>query len=140
MQNYRHFRVGQRVGMSIDPEGIHIMRKERTANVYTAKIVSPGVVEVLGVETRLGVPDELVRSGAREMTVEIPFDGVELFDNEEDGTFTGDISFIRYKGDHYHITIDTDWGEKLYVDTQDQWDLGDHVGITIRDIKARDNK
>ena len=140
MQNYRHFRVGQRVGMSIDPEGIHIMRKERTANVYTAKIVSPGVVEVLGVETRLDVPEELRRSGAKEMTVEIPFDGVELFDNEQDGTFTGDVSFILYKGDHYHITIDTDWGEKLYVDTQDQWDLGDHVGITIRDIKARDNK
>ena len=28
-------------------------------------------------------------------------------------------------------TIDTDWGEKLYVDTQDVWDLGDHVAITI---------
>ena len=140
IQNYRHFRVGQRVGMSIDPEGIHIMRKERTANVYTAKIVSPGVVEVLGVETRLDVPEELRRSGAKEMTVEIPFDGVELFDNEQDGTFTGDVSFILYKGDHYHITIDTDWGEKLYVDTQDQWDLGDHVGITIRNIKARDKK
>ena len=134
IQNYRHFRVGQRVGMSIDPEGIHIMRKERTANVYTAKIVSADVVEVLGVETRLDVPEELVRSGAKEMTVEIPFDGVELFDNEQDGTFTGDISFILYKGDHYHITIDTDWGDKLYVDTQDQWDLGDHVGITIRSL------
>ncbi len=131
IQNYRHFTVGQRVGMSIDPEGIHIMKKERTANVFTAKIVSADVIEVLGVETRFEVPDALVRGGAKEMTVEIPFDGVELYDNEQDGTFTGDVSFILYKGDHYHITIDTDWGEKLYVDTQDQWDLGDHVGISL---------
>ena len=154
MQNYRHFAVGQRVGMSVSPDGIHIMRRERTANVYRAKIVSIGgtasepyhsattplsdsVVEVLGVETRCQLPVESKAKAGDEIDVEIPFDGVELFDNEEDGTFTGDISFILYKGDHYHLTIDTDWGEKLYVDTQDQWDLGDHVGITIRNIKVR---
>lgn len=57
----------------------------------------------------------------------VPFNKIELFDNESEGTFTGDISFILYKGDHYHLTIDTDWGEKLYVDTQDVWDLGDRV-------------
>ena len=26
---------------------------------------------------------------------------------------------------------DTDWGDTLYVNTQDQWDLGDHVAITV---------
>lgn len=62
---------------------------------------------------------------------------MELTDNEQDGTFTGDVSFILYKGDHYHLTVDTDWGEKLYVDTQDQWDLGDHVGIIIKDFEIR---
>ena len=29
------------------------------------------------------------------------------------------------------LSCHTDWGEKLYVDTQDVWDLGDHVAITI---------
>ena len=65
------------------------------------------------------------------INVNVDFGKIELFDNESEGTFTGDISFILYKGDHYHLTIDTDWGEKLYVDTQDVWDLGDHVAITI---------
>ena len=54
-----------------------------------------------------------------------------LFDNEQEGTFTGDVDFILYKGNHYHLTVSTDWGEKLYVNTQDQWDLGDHVAITV---------
>ena len=72
--------------------------------------------------------------------VKVAVDAVELFDNEQDGTFTGDICFILYKGNHYHLTIDTDWGEKLYVDTQDVWDLGDHVGITIQKVECGEMK
>ena len=138
IQNYRHFQVGQRVGMSVAPDGIHIMRKERTANVLKARVARDGVVEVLGVETRCQLAENT--HAGDDIEVEIPFDGVELFDNEQDGTFTGDISFILYKGDHYHLTIDTDWGEKLYVDTQDQWDLGDHVGITVSKINVKEKQ
>ena len=72
-----------------------------------------------------------LKDGKEVINVNVDFGKIELFDNESEGTFTGDISFILYKGDHYHLTIDTDWGEKLYVDTQDVWDLGDHVAITI---------
>ncbi len=128
IQNYKHFAVGQTIGMSMIPDNIHIMKKEYTTNVYRAKVSAPGVIEVLGCEFRV---DEAQTEGAEELTVTIPFGKVELFDNEQDGTFTGDISFILYKGNHYHLTIDTDWGEVIHVDTQDVWDLGDHVGITI---------
>ena len=37
----------------------------------------------------------------------------------------------RYKGDHYHLTVSSDWGEDIFVDTNDVWDNGDHVGISI---------
>ena len=129
IQNYKHFEVGQSVGMSVIPDNIHIMKKERTANVFTAKVCGKDVIEFLGCEFKkellLNMQDQ------ETVTAVVPFDKIELFDNEEEGTFTGDISFILYKGNHYHLTIDTDWGEKLYVDTQDVWDLGDHVAITI---------
>lgn len=128
IQNYKHFAVGQTVGMSVIPDNIHIMKKEYTTNIYRAKVTAPGIIEVLGCEFRV---EESLTANAEEVTVSIPFDKVELFDNEQDGTFTGDISFILYKGSHYHLTIDTDWGEAIHVDTQDVWDLGDHVGITI---------
>ena len=36
MQNYKHFAVGQTVGLCVAPDNIHIMRKERTANVLDA--------------------------------------------------------------------------------------------------------
>ena len=137
IQNYKHFEVGQTIGMSVIPDNIHIMKKERITNTFDAKVNGDGTIEFLGCEYQMEIPEEIKDkiqtdgNGNETIRVNVPFNKIELFDNESEGTFTGDISFILYKGDHYHLTIDTDWGEKLYVDTQDVWDLGDHVAITI---------
>ena len=138
IQNYKHFEVGQTIGMSVIPDNIHIMKKERTTNTFEAKLTGNGCIEFLGCEYSEGIPADVQaaiskaeKEGKESINISIDFDKIELFDNEEEGTFTGDICFILYKGDHYHLTIDTDWGEKIYVDTQDVWDLGDHVAITI---------
>lgn len=137
IQNYKHFEVGQTIGMSVIPDNIHIMKKDRITNTFDAKVNSDGTIEFLGCEYQMEIPAEMKdkiqtdENGNQTIRVNVPFNKIELFDNESEGTFTGDISFILYKGDHYHLTIDTDWGEKLYVDTQDVWDLGDHVAITI---------
>ena len=138
IQNYKHFEVGQTIGMSVIPDNIHIMKKERTTNTFEAKLTGNGCIEFLGCEYSEGIPADVQtaiskaeQEGKDSINISIDFDKIELFDNEEEGTFTGDICFILYKGDHYHLTIDTDWGEKIYVDTQDVWDLGDHVAITI---------
>lgn len=137
IQNYKHFEVGQTIGMNVIPDNIHIMKKERTTNTFEAKVNGDGTIEFLGCEYQIEIPEDkknLIHTdedGKEVINVNVDFGKIELFDNESEGTFTGDISFILYKGDHYHLTIDTDWGEKLYVDTQDVWDLGDHVAITI---------
>ena len=138
IQNYKHFEVGQTIGMSVIPDNIHIMKKERTTNTFEAKLTGNGCIEFLGCEYSEGIPADVQtaiskaeKEGKDSININVDFDKIELFDNEEEGTFTGDICFILYKGDHYHLTIDTDWGEKIYVDTQDVWDLGDHVAITI---------
>ena len=114
--------------MSVAPEGIHIMHKERTENRLKGVMRDRDVVEFLGCEFRC------LRSDFKEgdeVTVKIPFDRIELTDNEEDGMINGDVNFILYKGDHYHLTVGTDWGKNLYVDTQDVWENSDHVGIKI---------
>ena len=41
------------------------------------------------------------------------------------------MKFILYKGNHYHLTVFTDWDEDIFVDTNDVWDDGDRVGIRI---------
>ena len=50
----------------------------------------------------------------------------------DDGVTSGEVWFILYKGDHYHLTVKTESGEYLYVDTDDIWDKGDLAGISIQ--------
>jgi spermidine/putrescine transport system ATP-binding protein len=77
--------------------------------------------------------------GGESVIVEVDFDKVELMDNKEDGVMMGDVRFILYKGDHYHLTIRTENGDNLYVDTHDVWDDRDIVGIKIQpeDIRIK---
>ena len=56
---------------------------------------------------------------------------IELPDNPEEGTTRGIITFILYKGNHYHLTVETESHEKLFVDTTDVWEDFDEVGIKI---------
>lgn len=131
IQNYQHYDVGQTIGMSVVPDNIHIMHSNSQENLFDG-IVKNDTITFLGCEFKLSEVQKNGITAEGQVKVHVPCDEIELTDNQEDGTFTGDVSFILYKGNHYHLTVDTDWGEKLYVDTQDQWDLGDHVGIKIK--------
>ena len=131
IQDYNRYDVGEKIGMSVVPDNIHIMHRA-AENVFQAE-VNEDTVTFLGCEYTMNEEmKNIARNAGKNIVAKVPCSEVELTDNEEDGTFTGDVSFILYKGDHYHLTVDTDWGEKLFVDTQDQWDLGDHVGIIIK--------
>ena len=64
--------------------------------------------------------------------VQIPFGSVDLLDDIDAGLTSGEVHFILYKGDHYHLTIRTTDRGYFWVDTQDIWDKGDLVGINIK--------
>ena len=129
VQDYHSSDVGQKVGLRIKPVDIHVMKKERLCNTFEGKIVDDNHVEFLGCTFECrpghGLP------GGTDVKVEVDFDDVVLEDNEDDGSLTGEVKFILYKGNHYHLTVLTDWDEDIYVNTNDVWDNGDHVGISI---------
>lgn len=106
IQDYHAFEPGKEVGLLVKPEDIQVMQKERLCNHLT----------INGKE------------------YDIPFNKVSLQDNEEDGMMQGEVYFILYKGDHYHLQVRTDEGEDIYVDTNDIWDDGDRVGIKFDGI------
>ena len=74
-----------------------------------------------------------------DVLVDVDFGKINLLDNAEDGMLTGEVKFILYKGNHYHLTVWSDWDENVFVDTNDVWDDGDRVGISIppEDIRVR---
>ena len=129
VQDYHHFEVGQDVGLLIKPDDIHIMKKERTCNTFEGKVVDDTHVEFLGCNFEC-LPEQTAGMDAgTEVDVCVPFESVILYDNEEDGALTGSVRFILYKGNHYHLTVASDWDEDVFVDTDDIWDKSDHVGI-----------
>ena len=115
--------------MIVKPSDIHVMRKERICNTIEGKVIDSTHVEMLG--TQFLCPEIQDCQEGENVLVEVPFGKVELMDNKEDGQQVGDVRFILYKGDHYHLTVRTADGENLYVDTTDVWDDGDIVGIRI---------
>jgi spermidine/putrescine transport system ATP-binding protein len=130
IQDYNSFDVGQQVSMIIKPSDIHVMKKERVCNRFETKMIDSTHVEILG--TSFVCNEQEGIEGGESVIVEVDFDKVELMDNKEDGITVGDVRFILYKGDHYHLTVRTIDGDNIYVDTHDVWDDRDIVGIRIQ--------
>ena len=138
VQDYHAFEAETEVGMLVKPFDIHIMKKERICNTFEGKLIDETHVEFLGCEFECA-PVDLQRVPLGDVLVDVDFGKINLLDNAEDGMLTGEVKFILYKGNHYHLTVWSDWDENVFVDTNDVWDDGDRVGISIapEDIRVR---
>lgn len=135
IQDYNAFEPGSEVGLIIRPNDIQVMRKERSFNTFEGEIIDENHVRFLGEDFECK-PQTKFNAGDK-VSVRVDFDKVELTDHQEDGKLWGEVHFLLYKGDHYHLTILTDEGDHIWVDTNDIWDKGDLVGINFapKDIK-----
>ena len=129
IQDYNAFEVGSEVGLIIKPVDIHVMEKERTCNTFIGKMIVKTYVEIL--DTSFLCEEMEGIEGGEKVKVEVPFDKIDLMDNEDEGNLLGDVRFILYKGNHYHLTVRTETGENIYVDTHDVWDNRDLVSVRI---------
>lgn len=138
VQDYHAFEAGTEVGMLVKPFDIHIMKKERICNTFEGKLIDETHVEFLGCEFEC-TPVDLQKVPLGDVLVDVDFGKINLLDNAEDGMLTGEVKFILYEGNHYHLTVWSDWDENVFVDTNDVWDDGDRVGISIapEDIRVR---
>ena len=137
VQDYHEFVPGTQVGMLVKPEDIQVMQKERLWNTFDGEMLEGGMVRFL--DEDWPVSDSVAErfSAGDKVTVRVPFERVTLLDHEDDGVLAGDVHFILYKGDHYHLTIRTDDGDDIFVDTNDVWDDGDRCGIQIAPSSIR---
>ncbi len=129
IQDYDAYPVGSTVQLYIDPDDIQVMKKERTANVFEGVVKDAGHIEIESLDQEFEIPTAF--EAGTLVRIEIPFDKVDLLDNLDEGEISGEVHFILYKGDHYHLTVKTDTGNFVYVDTNDIWDKGDLVGIHV---------
>lgn len=134
VQNTSEFYVGEEVVLKIVPDSIHIMRKMRTINSFEGEIEDENTVYFCGGSFEFLNPDEKFEKGDT-VIVKIPFDAVEITDDEDDGVIGATITQALYKGSYYQAQVFTDEGEDFYVDTPYEWGIGDRVGIKIDPAK-----
>ena len=132
IQDYDPYPVGSTVRLYIDPDDIQVMKKERTCNTLYGTVKDEETITLLDADFPL--PNKF--EAGTEVKVEVPFGAIDLMDNLDDGVIDGEVHFILYKGDHYHLTIKTEDGDFLWVDTDDIWDKGDLVGIQFKSRKG----
>lgn len=128
--------VGEKVSISVPPNGIHIMKRLRTINEFITTVTSDTTIELCGGDFKF-INDLGLSKGDR-VRLQIPFDKISLTDNEEDGIIGGNVSQSLYKGEYYQVQVYTDTDEDFYLDTTDEWDIDDRIGIMIKpeDIKV----
>ena len=128
IQDYDPYPVGTEVMLYIDPDDIQVMKKERTCNTLHGTVKDAETVTLLDADFPL--PNEF--EAGTKVKVEISFEAIDLMDNLDDGFLDGEVHSILYMGNHYHLTVKTEDGDFLWVDTNDIWDKGDLVGIRFK--------
>ncbi len=155
VQDTKYFPVGTLVSLFIDPDDIHIMKKMHTSNVFECEITDHFKIDMcdasFACDTNTLFPNATLNEDKlpldengnvidvtkENVKAKISFKKIILTDNEADGIIGGDVLTILFKGDHYQYEVKADSGDIFIVDTLDQWDDGDRVGIDIEptDIK-----
>ena len=149
VQTVHSAKVGDRVGMIVDPDNIHIMIAEDNTNFFLANINSDHKLEyndkILDVDltgiihgSRLSEDGRLLDANGEEIdqrktkiTVSIQPQHITMTDEIEDGLVDGYISNLIYKGDHYSYVIHTDLEQDFVVDDEYLWNMDDHVGLIM---------
>ncbi len=157
-QTLKEVKVGDKVGMSVSAEDIHIMEKEIESNVYDGYITKDNTVcfgdgEFLCDVTTLyegSMLDEegylITKKGERldltnvDVTVEVGLKSIQIEDLKNDSDIDYDDNYgaigkiiqIIYKGDHYQLIVRTEENEEDFVfDTEDTWNENDIVRVVI---------
>ena len=141
IQDYHEYLPGTEIGMLVKPEDIQIMKKEHYIyNYFEGEVLKNGKVRFLDADWEVEEKQLEGFEAGEKVQVRVKFRDIDLQDYEEEGTLSGEVHFILFKGNHFHLTIRTDEGHDLFVNTNDVWDDGDRVGIVIPPNKIRLDK
>jgi len=149
IQSTRKAQVGNQVGLTVDPEGIHIMIAENTVNKFEVGVKSSYQLDFLDGDfdfdiTKL-VPGSHMTDGdtlvdahgdevdvsALRVIVSIKPEDITMSDDEEAGVVKGHIINLIYKGDHYRYIVRTDEDEDFIVRDEYLWNMDDYVSLII---------
>lgn len=148
------YSVGERIGMKLGPDGIHIMLAEDHTTSFVTNINSDYTLDfngkVINCDLTKVIPkssmkdnvlvdenNEAVDTDKLKVMVSIqPYD-IRMSDNVDEGLVSGHIINLIYKGDHYSYVIRTEYGHDLIVDDEYLWNMDDAVGLIMPEDKMK---
>ena len=148
------YSVGERIGMKLEPDGIHIMLAEDHTTSFVTNINSDYTLDfngkVINCDLTKVIPkssmknnvlvdenNEAVDTAKLKVMVSIqPYD-IRMSDNVGEGLVSGHIINLIYKGDHYSYVIRTEYGHDLIVDDEYLWNMDDAVGLVMLEDKMK---
>ena len=148
------YSVGERIGMKLEPDGIHIMLAEDHTTSFVTNINSDYTLDfngkVINCDLTKVIPkssmknnvlvdenNEAIDTAKLKVMVSIqPYD-IRMSDNVEEGLVSGHIINLIYKGDHYSYVIRTEYGHDLIVDDEYLWNMDDTVSLVMPEDKMK---
>lgn len=154
IQSTKSPKVGDEVGMKLDPDGIHIIIAEDNTTRFEAEIVDGNTLDYNGKTINCDlskvIPGCSVRDGelvdqagakldtsAIKIQISIEPGDIEMSDDVDAGITSGRIINLIYKGDHYSYVVRTGHGHDLVVDDEYLWNMDDQVGLIMPEDKMR---
>lgn len=154
IQTTKSAKVGDKVGLNVEPDGIHIMVSETAINKIESSVnrnyalgvfdgkVSCDLTEIVpGSAMKDGVlvdaNGEAIDREKIKVIVSILPEDIDMSDDEEAGIICGHIINLIYKGDHYSYVVRTDNEEDFIVDDEYLWNMEDRVSLIIPEDKMK---
>ncbi len=155
IQSIKNAEVGTTIGVDIEPDGIHLIENNVTANEFDGVITKHNTVEFGDGEfecdltqlypgsrilddTLVDEKGEEINIVGTEVKVYVPLNGcIEMSDDADEGGVTGNIISLIYKGDHYQYIVRTENEYDFILDDEDLWNENDFVSLVIPKEKIK---
>lgn len=155
IQSTKAAKVGEEVGMCVEPDGIHIMLAEDTINRFEAEVTKE--YQLVFNETEIACDLTTVVPGASfsadgelfdthgdvmdpdalKIVVSVKPEDISMSDDKNQGMISGHIINLIYKGDHYSYVVRTDLEHDFIVDDEYLWNMDDYVSLIIPEEKMK---
>ncbi len=157
VQTKDEFKENIKVYLTIEKDGIHIMEKELSKNLYTDAYINKNHKLVID-EGEFDVDLSKLLAGSKvnedglvvlkdktydfkdaTVVATVLPNKIEITDNLEDVNIKGEVISNVYKGDHYLLIVRTEGEEDFIVETPYTFNINDIVGLKIKseDISLR---
>lgn len=159
IQSTKTVKVGTKVGLLIEPDGIHVMMAEKALNRLESGIdknyrlaidfpdeddkplcdltkLIPGA-HYNDNEILVDSDGEIIDTDKLKIVLSIKPDYITMSDDKDEGLLRGHIINLIYKGDHYSYVVRTEFDEDFIVHDEYLWNMNDYVSLIIPKEKIK---